>query len=155
MYNLVMGPVAAGANIEAVLPHWIDACLSLGMLVDSRPFAFPNPPVLEHPAAGKGPPTGAAAADPIPRSHQITLAQMAAKGELSSTLTPTPAAAAVWRGRKLFFSQDLDVEFARRESWTEAVELRAGEVVDCVEDADIVICRWREGRDYSQVRRHK
>ena len=150
MYELLMGPVAVGAKIEAVLPHWIDACLSLGTLVDSRPYAFPDPAVLEHPAAGKPPPTGASVADLIPPSHQTLLRQMAGREELIAT--PTPAAAAVWRGRKLRFSEDLDVDAARREGWTEAVRLRAGEVVDRVEDADVVICRYREGRDYNQVR---
>lgn len=152
MYELLIGPVAAGAKIEAVLPHWVDACLSLGMLVDTRPYAFPNPPIQEHPAAAKPLPTGTSTVDFVPKNHQDLLAQMAAKENNEPTASPMPAAATVWRGRKLRFSEDLDVDLARRESWTEAVRRRGGEVVDHVEEADILICRWRDGRDYNQVR---
>ncbi|PVU90555.1 hypothetical protein BB561_004823 [Smittium simulii] len=33
-------------NIKLILPHWFEQCINLGILIDDKPYLFPDPPIF-------------------------------------------------------------------------------------------------------------
>lgn len=142
------------AQIQSVLPHWIDDCLSFGMLLPTSSYAFPNPPLLDHPSTSYA---GAGAHGPAALASGSVLSA-ARTGELermNGTFRSDPPGAlatAVWRDTRVFFCADLEAGEGRRETWSDQVRREWGEVVGKVALADVVVGRYRGGSEFNKVR---
>ncbi|KAJ5168293.1 uncharacterized protein N7482_003887 [Penicillium canariense] len=133
-------------RVKIVLPHWFDDCLKLGQRIDERPYTLPDPEVLR-----AGPEV------PI-RSNENKGLAGASTPEPSIMLTPASIShptdkSSVFAGKSVMLSPDLGIGSHLLES-IEAVLNRGGATVTSkVDDADWLVCRFREGFVYRTASR--
>ncbi|BCR82874.1 uncharacterized protein ACHE_10276A [Aspergillus chevalieri] len=128
-------------NVKVVLPHWFDDCLKLGRRIDERPYTLPDPEILR-----------AAPNAPIRSSENRDI--IGASTPAPSTL-PTPVASPDTRlhldlfgGKNIMFSKDLGIGSHLRETIEEIITEGGGYITSDVYEADMFICRYREGVEY-------
>ncbi|KAF9895426.1 hypothetical protein FE257_000332 [Aspergillus nanangensis] len=130
-----------GLKIKIVLPHWFDDCLKLGRRIDERPYLLPDPEILR------------AAADAPIRSTDNK--DMIGASTSNPTNLPAPVMSRqmrpkldVFEGRNIMLSPDLAIGSHLLNSITEIIEEGGGSVISDVSNADILVCRYREGVAY-------
>lgn len=142
------------SSFHVVLPHWFDKCVAVGLLADTRPFAWPNPPLL----ATSGNPHDNIPTDvPTPIKSILGTNKQA---ELTTPQQPNYASNEVLKGRKVVFSKTLEMESSRLEGIKAMVRRSGGEVAEggreeklVGEDGegDVLITKHRAGRAYYAV----
>jgi len=135
-------------SCKVVLPHWFDDCLKLGRKISEKPYLLPNPEITNRDQSG---PT---------RQHQfpdLRGATSAEAGHPPDTTTPTSSAEGpstprkrldVFNGWKIFFSRDLNINERLSRTLEELVERGGGNVTVDVDNCDIYIGHYREGKEY-------
>ncbi|KAK3069232.1 regulator of Ty1 Transposition [Teratosphaeriaceae sp. CCFEE 6253] len=135
-------------NCKIVLPHWFDACFRLGKKINERPYMFPNPPVLQsdlpRPPNSDSPHVeGATAAMPT--------------GQLPVTPPPSPSKSRknlnAFMSKKVMLSADLDIQERLKKTLEGMINYGGGTLTDDVDQADIYICQYRDGEDYTAASR--
>ncbi|KAJ5929433.1 hypothetical protein N7454_006383 [Penicillium verhagenii] len=131
---------------KVVLPHWFDDCLKLGRRIDERPYTLPDPEILranpDDPIRGNGNKGLAGALTPEP-SAPPTL-----NGESQGALDLS-----VFDGKCIMLSPDLSIGSRLLESIQAIVKRGGATVTGNVNEADWVICRFREGFVYRTASR--
>ncbi|KAL3420766.1 BRCA1 C terminus domain-containing protein [Phlyctema vagabunda] len=124
---------------KIVLPHWFDDCLKLGKMIDSKPYELPDPEIFQ-----KEPEEGLA----FPISANI-------EGAVSPdpTSIPLPSDAntrklQVFHDRVVKISQDLGLSTHLRQVLENLIRGGGGRITKSVHEADMYICKYREGREY-------
>lgn len=150
-------------NVKIVLPHWyglqvpdgniiytdsvrFDDCLKLGRRIDERPYTLPDPEILR-----------AAPNAPVRSTDNKDI--IGASTPEPSTL-PTPVTGAqsrphldVFGGKQVMLSKDLGIGSHLRESIEELIIDGGGSMTSNVSEADMFICRYREGVEYRMASR--
>jgi len=131
----------------AVLPHWFDHCLRLGRKIVEKPYVLPNPPLLvQHDINDR----------PVPFKQLVRLSgSMTIQPQGEPTPSPDHDAArnSIFTNRKLMLHDDLDLSERLRQSLTSMIVDNGGQVVENVNDAEWLICHYRDSEAYLQASR--
>ncbi|KAI9840685.1 MAG: hypothetical protein M1837_001361 [Sclerophora amabilis] len=141
--------VAMTKNLKCkiVLPHWFDDCLKLGKKIDERPYTIPNPEI-----------TRKAPREPVdmPNDTHLVGASSPQPAHLPSPRRspgPLRPACDIFQKKTVMLSKDLDLGYRLRNIIEDLVSQGGGIVTSNVHNADMLICRYREGRDYQTASR--
>ncbi|KAF6753920.1 hypothetical protein DFP72DRAFT_1010370 [Ephemerocybe angulata] len=146
-------------NIAIVLPHWFDDAVRLGLgSLPTKPYEFPDPPVLKNPAlqAPLSPSTAKAEKEKkaIGETDEVkrSVYETAVRSELQ--VQPAPGAREVWGGRRILLARNLMLFGGRRDAVAVGIQ-RAGGVVRleaaAIPSCDIYITRYRSGPAYTRA----
>ncbi|KDQ07132.1 hypothetical protein BOTBODRAFT_616780 [Botryobasidium botryosum FD-172 SS1] len=169
-------------TMHVVLPHWFDDSFKLQTLLPTAPYEFPNPHILSVSGAfsasgsdklnerGRGDANSdmgfamrlkvatQRARDRDRAALLKSVAHSEKNGGIGSLLGPGRVSeGGVWGGRRIMFSESLEVDEMRRGSLEVSVS-RAGGVVVAVghegaemENVDILITRYRGGDEFDRA----
>jgi hypothetical protein len=117
-----------------------DDCLKLGRRIDEKPYQLPNPEIFS-----KQPEDDM----PIPAANQL-LGATNAHPEFMHAPTESPRAQKlnVFKEKIMMISDDLELGSRIRQIIEDLIVEGGGSITTSVHQADMYICRWREGRDY-------
>jgi hypothetical protein len=118
-----------------------DDCLKLGMRIDEGPYLLPDPEILRKNADDT--------AVPIPATAQL-------QGAISPrpdnfpipTDSPSRTPLTVFKNKRIMLSDDLDISNRLRKIIEDLIAGGGGSITTTVHNADILVCHWREGRDF-------
>lgn len=126
-----------------VLPHWIDDCLRLGKKIDATPYTLPDPEVQGAPATrapqGKYNEHVVDATHPDPGDLLPDGPHRDDKGK----------ALRVFENKKVLLDRDLEISQYLRGVLTTIVADNRGQVVDQIEEANMLICKHRDGTNFT------
>ncbi|KAJ5679413.1 hypothetical protein N7462_007657 [Penicillium macrosclerotiorum] len=128
-------------RVKIVLPHWFDDCLKIGQRIDERPYMLPDPEILR-----AGPDV------PIQRNENKNLAG-ASTPEPSVMPIPPADQPNVFNRKIIMLSPDLGIGSHLLESIEAVLEQGGATVTSKIEDADWLVCRFREGFVYRTASR--
>ncbi|KAI9674549.1 MAG: hypothetical protein M1817_001887 [Caeruleum heppii] len=130
---------------KVVLPHWFDDCLKHGKRLDEQPYSLTEPgdilttldDSLVSPASSKL--RGAHSSEPgaIP-----TMSQSPASRNLS-----------VFQSKRVMLSSDLNLGRRLRGIIEELIGKGGGAISNSVRETDMLVCHYREGREYRSASR--
>ncbi|RVX71657.1 hypothetical protein B0A52_03841 [Exophiala mesophila] len=125
---------------KIVLPHWVDDCLKLGRKIDEQPYTLPDPEILRPPIDKP----------PIARrkAAQISGATNPDPDHKPSYNGPTRKLEKVFKKKSVMLSTDLGISSYLRGILDGIVTVSGGKLTESVADADMFICKFREGDDY-------
>ncbi|KAJ5732689.1 hypothetical protein N7493_004170 [Penicillium malachiteum] len=133
---------AKNLRAKIILPHWFDDCLKLGQRIDERPYILPDPEILR---AGPD--------DPIRGNVNKSLAG-ASTPEPAALPTPSDdGRMSVFDGKTIMLSPDLGIGSRLLDSIETVIKQGGASVTGNVNEADWVICRFREGFVYRTASR--
>lgn len=132
---------------KIVLPHWFDDCLKLGKRIDEAPYLLPDPEIFrmrpedDVPMPQCDSVKGATSPRPdsllIPYdSHKLSARQLS-----------------VFKGKKIMISDDLQLGHRSKKVVEDLIIGGGGEITYAVHGADILICHWRDGINYTLASR--
>ncbi|TVY27375.1 BRCT-containing protein [Lachnellula hyalina] len=133
-----------GLKCKMVLPHWLtmnrfDDCLKLGKRIDERPYCLPDPEIF------KMKPEDTLA---IPDSDRLLGASSPHPDTLPIS-TVDLRHLDVFRNKKVMISKDLEINGRHLKVLEDLIVNGDGSITNSVHNADMFICHWREGRDYT------
>ncbi|OAL50731.1 hypothetical protein IQ07DRAFT_539097 [Pyrenochaeta sp. DS3sAY3a] len=141
--------IAKNLRLKIVLPHWFDDCLKVGRRISERPYTLPDPEILV---------IDAGVIPPVRPSQQIRDATT--PDPLSDPIAPTPGAHLeaprginALEGRAVKLSDDLNIHSKLRGTITGMIEAGGGKVTKAIDEADIYICKYRDGPDFVKASR--
>jgi hypothetical protein len=130
-----------GIRCKIILPHWFDDCLRLRRRISEEPYLFPDPEILRNdhtgPPIARNPKTIDTAASPRPSGSL-----------LSSTPTFIEKNITIFASRKVMLSDDLKIGQVLRSTLEDIVHRSKGSVTDNVDEADYLVCQYRENDDF-------
>ena len=138
-------------GIKTLLPHWFDDAVRLeyGKL-DTAPYEWPNPRVLE------------SGVDLVLEKERIDNEKELDRKAMFRGMQSTPGVDGgkdldgvennVWNGRKLMLADSLGLAAGRRGTVEVGIRRAGGFIVHRnVEDADVLVTRYRHGKAYLRV----
>lgn len=130
---------------KIVLPHWVDDCLKLGRKIDEQPYTLPDPEILR-------PPTDK---PPIARrkAAQISGATNPDPDHKPGDKGPTRKLQKVFKNKTVMLSTDLGISSYLRGILDGIISVGGGKLTESVADANMFICKFREGNDYKVASR--
>ncbi|EPS33553.1 hypothetical protein PDE_08515 [Penicillium oxalicum 114-2] len=136
--------LAKKLRVKIVLPHWFDDCLKLGQRIDERPYTLPDPEILR-----------AGFDAPVRFNENKVLAGASTPEPLTmpSTSGVTGDKTSVFAGKSIMLSPDLAIGSHMLESIETVLKEGGASMTTNVEDADWLICRFREGVVYRAASR--
>ncbi|KAI9758141.1 MAG: hypothetical protein M4579_003173 [Chaenotheca gracillima] len=138
---------AKGLKCKIVLPHWFDDCLRLGKRIDERPYTIPDPEI-----------TRKSTKDPVdlPADSHLLGASSPHTMHLPSP-RESPSALRrsfeVFDGKHLRLASDLELGDRLRRIIEDLICQGRGSITQEVSKADVLICRYREGKEYQDASR--
>ncbi|KAI9819942.1 MAG: hypothetical protein M1827_006512 [Pycnora praestabilis] len=129
-------------RVKILLPHWFDDCLKLGKRIDERPYLLSDPEILR-----KRP------EDPLrvlenKDLHGASSPRAGALPTPKGFLTPQHRNLKVFRDKKIMLCRDLDIGDRLRGTIEDLITDGGGTVTGSMHKADILVCQYREGKDY-------
>ncbi|TVY54255.1 BRCT-containing protein 1 [Lachnellula cervina] len=124
---------------KIVLPHWFDDCLKLGKRIDERPYCLPDPEIF------KMKPEDTLA---IPDSDRM-LGASSPRPDILPISTDDLRHLDVFRNKKVMISKDLEINGRLLKVLEDLIVNGDGSITNSVHNADMFVCQWREGRDYT------
>jgi len=115
-----------------------DDCLKLGKRIDERPYCLPDPEILS---------MGSGDALPLPTSDRV-IGASSPRPESLPILTDAPRQLDVFRSKKVMISKDLEINGRLLKVLEDLIVGGGGSITNTVHNADMLVCHWREGRDY-------
>ena len=137
------------AGMKVVLPHWFDDSFKAQHLMDTAPYEFPEPYLLNPQPRGTSIEAPALSKDQKTLLRAIELAEHGSSKRLKDHLRGN-----VWQGRRILLSATLALEAGRRSTVEDLIERTGGTVVRAsveeyaVEEVDVLVTRFREGSTY-------
>ena len=135
---------AKGLNVKIVLPHWIEDCLKLGKKIDEQPYLLPDPEIQLAPT-DEAPPRkeksdveGATHPDPSRDDQEIDTPRTLEK---------------VFKKKGVMLSNDLGISENLRGVLEGIITANGGRLAESVPKADMFICKYRDGRNYTVASR--
>ncbi|KAI9804370.1 MAG: hypothetical protein M1833_007177 [Piccolia ochrophora] len=134
--------LAKNLRCKIVLPHWFDDCLKLGKRIDERPYTLPDPEL-----------TRSRPEDPVsvPSDSHLVGASSPLAGRLPTPMdTPSPLREdlSVFRKQQVLLAGDLDIGLRLRGTIEDLIVKGGGSVTGSVYKADILVCQYRESKEY-------
>lgn len=134
---------------QVVLPHWFDDCLKLGTRIDEKPYLLPDPEVLR-----KGPEEDVK----IPNSQHLEGATTTRPNYLAQP-TDSPSGLGrvlnVFDKKKIMLAEDLQLSSRLRAIIEDLVMNGGGSITTSIVNADILVCHYRDGKDYVTASRNE
>jgi hypothetical protein len=129
-----------------VLPHWFDDCLKLRKRLGVTPYLLPNPEIAREGPLGP---------IPVPNNLQIVGATKAHSLDLppKTHTIDEGDACTVFKGKTVRLGNDLALSRQILSTIGSIVEAGGGRLAKSAKAADIVICRYRDGNDYTVASR--
>ncbi|TCD65714.1 hypothetical protein EIP91_002290 [Steccherinum ochraceum] len=124
-------------GLRLLVPHWFDDCVRFGRNVDTEAYEWPEPRVFEVGFAKEG---GERSRSRSPQ--KLTAEKQAFYASIMQT-GPPPKPKSVWNGLKIMLS--LEMTESQMTAHEADIEREGGVVVDDVDEADVVIMRYRSG----------
>lgn len=127
-------------KMHVVLPHWFDDCLKLGKMIDEGPYLLPDPEILrgvtDIPKETKSQKnmSGAASANP----EQSLPPKLGDRKSLK-----------VFKNKKVMLDPDLGIADKLREVLNGIILVSNGKIGKSVSDADMLVCKYREGSNFN------
>ncbi|THH28633.1 hypothetical protein EUX98_g5551 [Antrodiella citrinella] len=133
-------------DLKVVVPHWFDDCVRIGQQIEPGPYEWPDPkvfaPTWDREEAGKKSKL---------RSPQKLSPEKSAMYASVFQNGPPPEPKNVWKGFKLMLDLEMnESQFAAHEA---DITREGGVVVHEVEEADILIMRYRSGPNFVKAYR--
>ena len=122
-----------------------DDCLRLGRRIDERPYLLPDPEIL------RLRPYDQLGSVPRPDLRSELVAPLSLPPEPSGR---SPHNLDVFQGKRVLLSQDLGVTSHLRSVFKEVISEAKGQVVRDISDADVLICKYRDGEEYTWAFAH-
>lgn len=126
-----------------------DDCLKLGKRIDERPYLLPNPEILRVGAESPIRPLEnkdiIGAVSPVPESLPAPVSPSKSPHKRRSLN--------ILKGKKVLLSKDLDIGPHLRSSIEDLIHQGGGMTTNELTEADIFICRYREGVQYRMASR--
>lgn len=126
-------------NVKVVLPHWVDDCLKLGRKIDEQPYMLPDPDILKPPTdkapAGKRKTQVEGASDPDPSQQKPGPGQPRKLHK-------------VFKNKTVMLAGDLGISQYLRGILDGIITASGGKLINSVTEADMFICKYRDGKDY-------
>ncbi|KAI9151732.1 BRCT-containing protein [Paramyrothecium foliicola] len=127
---------------KVVLPHWFDDCFKLGKRIDEGPYLLPNPEILQKPSG---------------ESLEIPV-----NTNLDGATSPNPqwmppdgqagrSPVTVFQDKSVLLSWDLQLTNRLTDTIKTIITNGGGRVVTDVDECDILICKYREGPQYTSA----
>ena len=136
--------IEKNTKAKIVLPHWFDDCLTLGKLINERPYTFPNPEILQPGLGPVRPPSLSAMLDGATTAKP--------EGEPPTSPPSSPSATrkclTAFACKRVMISADLDLSKYLLETLGGLIECGGGTMTDDVDEADVFVCHYRDGDDY-------
>lgn len=133
----------------AVLPHWFDHCLRLGRRILEAPYTLPNPSILTEQNMSV-PPRVLTTNDLGPHN---TMDPLELGLEPPSAPELHEKEVSVFKNRKIMLHQDLDVQGHLEQTLSKMIVKGGGTVVDDVDEAEWLICHFRNTPEYYRAAR--
>jgi len=149
MHNHKCEVIQANHKVKAVavLPHWFDHCLRLGRKIVEKPYILPHPPLLvQHDINDR----------PVPFKQLVRLSgsmTIQPQGEPTPSPDADAARCSIFTNRKLMLHGDLDLSERLKQSLTSIIVDNGGRVVEDVNEAEWLICHYRDSEAYLQASR--
>jgi hypothetical protein len=151
-------------KVKVLLPHWFDDAVRLGIgALPTTEYEWPNPRILRVAQELQD--------DDVKKSKMAAAKKTLFKTAVWTSGEEVPVGAAkqrdIWRGQKILLSTSLELTKGRREAVEAGIERATGVVVAYtaaggdgdeaeearkIEDADVLITRYRAGAAYIKVR---
>jgi hypothetical protein len=140
------------AGMKIVLPHWFDDSFKAQHLMDTAPYEFPEPSLLNPQLRSSSIEGPTLSKDQKTLLRAIELAENGSSRRLKDDLKGN-----IWQGRKILLSITLALEAGRRETVEDLIERTGGIVVRAstpsleeavVSGVDVLVTRYREGSAY-------
>lgn len=129
-------------NCRFVLPHWFDDCLKLGRKIDERPYELPDAEILQ--TMDIKAPNGRLrnehvrdALDPHPENQSINRKEKVT----------------IFKGKIFMLSRDLGIGDYLRGVLVQMIKMSDGSVTDNLREANYLVCKYREGKEFKQASR--
>jgi hypothetical protein len=134
---------------KIVLPHWFDDCFRLGRKINERPYTFPKPELLRRDNPTK--------VRDIHSDH-LDGATVATPSTLPSSSPPSSPSETrknlnAFMCKKIFLSKDLQLSGHLHKTLEELINHGGATFTESIEDADIYIGQYRDGKDYIKASR--
>jgi hypothetical protein len=130
-------------GVKVIVPHWLVDCTSAQRRLPEGPYEWPNPICLSGEQITKS---------SFELDHDRSLLFRSLNTDiLKNPALPTRAEMPdpqVWRGRRIYLSPSLELERNVRNIIEAGIETSNGQLADNIEDAGVLITRYREGKDY-------
>jgi hypothetical protein len=150
-------------RMHILTPHWFDDSVVLGLSLPTEEYAWPEPAVLQRGGSEMGKARRKAEdRGSLPGKKSVfRTAGMSDPPEEGKV-----AERDVWKGRRILLSTSLELSTGRRKSVEAAIERAggvviryegnsgdgtAGEELELVDDADVLVARYRWGRAFIKV----
>lgn len=144
-------------NIKILVPHWFDDSVRLGMRgLPTESYEWPQPTVFKVGWDNLQPEDRRSASSMSPEKkalYDTALASPADDASLPKTTTRN-----IWKGRKILLASSLELTESQRSAHEVDIRREGGVVVqgdENVEEADILITRYRTGPTYVKAYRLK
>lgn len=128
-------------GMRIVLPHWVDDCLRLGKKIDETPYLLPDPDILQ--TVSTKAPNGKINKYVAGASHPHPQEEFPQGPKL-----PQRAPVKVLKSKKIVLDADLGISQYLRGVLDGMALGSGGKIVENVNEAEILICRYRDGRNY-------
>ena len=139
-----------GLSCKILLPHWFDDCFRLGKKINERPYTFPDPEILCRDNPVKIREFQSSTLDGATSATPSTL-------PVSSQPTPSPSEHRknlnAFMCKKMFLAKDLQLSDHLYRTLAELIDHGGATIADKVEEADIYIGQYRDGKDYIKASR--
>jgi hypothetical protein len=128
-------------SIALTLAPRFDDCLKLGRRIDETPYLLPNPEILRPPTAVLPKPVDngsiRGAIDPDPSRDPSPPSAQSPRGPLK-----------VFARKKVMLANDLGIGSRLKDILKGLIREGTGDLTSSIQDADMFICKYRDGQDY-------
>lgn len=148
-------------RVKILVPHWFDDVVRLGIAtIPTLQYEWPDPKVLQlSPPSPKGKRSYKPSEEKASLYKSIVLGT-SKDGEIPENLGKAAERIDVWKGKRILLSVSLGLNPGRREAVVAGVKRFGGVVIDVkdagdeskkVENADVLITKFRAGAAYFKV----
>ena len=143
-------------NIKVLVPHWFDDSVRLGIRgLPTESYEWPSPTVFKVGwEALQNEERRSSAADMSPEKKALYETLLTEPGQDPELQVSKAAPRNVWNGKRLLLADDLGLSESPRRAHEVDIEREGGVVVrgdENVEEADIVVTKYRAGPTYVKV----
>ena len=133
-------------KMVVVLPHWFDDCLKLGKKINEGPYTLPDPEILR------------GALDRAPSGQPSKYLEGATSPHPPGRNPPSLAGRKglkVFNKKRILLDKDLEIGLPLRNVLIGMILASDGVVIEEIVDADILVCKYRQGDNYNTATRRK
>ncbi|TGZ76888.1 BRCT domain-containing protein [Ascodesmis nigricans] len=124
---------------KIVLPHWFDDCLKLRKRIDEKPYLLPNPEIER---------IGVDEPMELPWGPDLSYSHHHQGGAMGLPPPTLGEGYKIFNGDSVMLGTDLDLSSRMRGLLSQLIRQVNGQATDDINNAQVLICHWREGDEY-------